>query len=128
MTAIGTTLTEEADNIIKMLTDVVNKFAAVFDGRTNVVVAIGELLGDAFWTLFDAINIIIVNAAGVVPKIVTELWTVLTSPIKLLVISTLWGLFLGDTPFTIHHSQRLDDHSRVGTKYIRRHDIWQDAI
>ena len=99
--ALGKTFNEESKNIVRLLTDFMKKFTAVFDGKTNVFTAIGQLLGDAFWTLFDAIRIIVTNVVEVIPKIVSEFWKVLTSPIKLPIISTLWEVFLGsDTPLT----------------------------
>ena len=100
--AIGKIFDEEASNIVKLLTDVLNKFMAVFDGQVNVFEALSQLLGDAFWTLFDAIKIVLTNAVGAIPEIMTELWKVISSPIKIPIISTIWSVFMGsDTPLTI---------------------------
>ncbi|KAK4209163.1 hypothetical protein QBC37DRAFT_486306 [Rhypophila decipiens] len=102
MNAIGNTLDEEGNNITRLLTDVLNKFTAVFDGKANVFEAIAQLLGDTFWTLFDAIKIVLANALKAIPDIMTELWKVITSPIKLPIISPIWNAFMGpDTPLTI---------------------------
>ncbi|KAM7211510.1 hypothetical protein V8F06_013103 [Rhypophila decipiens] len=102
MKAIGNTLDEEVSNITRLLTDVLNKFTAVFDGKANVFEAIAQLLGDTFWTLFDAIKIVLANALKAIPDIMTELWKVITSPIKLPIISPIWNAFMGsDTPLTI---------------------------
>ncbi|KAM6506273.1 hypothetical protein FSOLCH5_014460 [Fusarium solani] len=81
---------------------VLNKFTAVFDGQVNVFEALSQLLGDAFWTLLDAIKIVLTNAVGAIPEIMTELWKVISSPIKIPIISTIWSVFMGsDTPLTI---------------------------
>ncbi|KAJ3458996.1 hypothetical protein MRS44_015069 [Fusarium solani] len=101
-TAIGKIFDEEASNIVTLLTDVLNKFTAVFDGQVNVFEALSQLLGDAFWTLLDAIKIVLTNAVGAIPEIMTELWKVISSPIKIPIISTIWSVFMGsDTPLTI---------------------------
>ncbi|KAK1705737.1 hypothetical protein BDP67DRAFT_583001 [Colletotrichum lupini] len=101
MAAVGKTFDEEVTNIVKLLSDVMQKFTSVFNGKTTAFTAIGQLLGDAFWTLLDAVKIIITNVVEVIPSIMAEFWKVLTSPIKLPIISTLWEAFVGsDTPLS----------------------------
>jgi hypothetical protein len=70
--ALGNTFDEEVTNIVRLLSDVMQKFTSVFDGKTTAFVAIGQLLGDAFWTLFDALRILITNVVGVIPSIMSE--------------------------------------------------------
>ncbi|KAG8708320.1 hypothetical protein FRC08_018966 [Ceratobasidium sp. 394] len=85
-----------------MLEDIARKFSAVVSGRKGIWAALTEILGDAFWTLFDIIRVAVKAIWKIVPRIIEQIVVIITDPIKLPIVTDIWKAFLGDdVPLTL---------------------------
>ena len=82
-------------NLVRLVDDILIKFKGVLNGDLTLSELCGELLGDAFWTLFDALKAIVVAVIEIVIDVIAAGEELLTGKWKFPLITDLWTEFTG---------------------------------
>lgn len=94
-------ISEEAENLAKLLKSVVEKVSSVATGKQKLWTALGHIFGDTLWTLFSFIRTAAKTLMVLLPDIIGELVKILSAPIKLPILSDIWEAFMGDTELSL---------------------------
>ena len=91
---------QEGDNFMRLMTEIADRCGAVMADFSRVGQEIKSLLGDAFWTMFDAIKILIVQLWKLLTALIEAIMDLMVQEMKIPLIADLWEDF-AEQPFTL---------------------------
>ena len=87
---------DEFSIIIQLVDDIMIKVKAFLNGDISLSGLFLNLLGDTFWTVFDALKAIILAAIDMVPDLIGAFEELITGVWKFPLITSLWEDFTGE--------------------------------
>ena len=112
---------DEFSIIIQLVDDILIKFKAFVNGDISLSELLLDLLGDTFWTIFDALKAIILAAIDMVPDLIGALKELITGVWKFPFVTALWKAFTGEE-FTLLNFITLLLAQGMNLYYLIKHD------
>jgi hypothetical protein len=93
-------LVKETDNFQRLITEITDRCSAVLEDFSRFQGELTSFLGDAFWTMFDAIKIVAVQLWNLITDLIDAIMDLMQKEMKIPFIADLWQEF-AEQPFTL---------------------------
>jgi len=91
---------QEKDNFQRLITEIAQRCEAVVADFSRFKEEVTNFLGDAFWTMFDAIKILVVQLWKLITALIDAIMDLIRQEVKIPLIADLWEEF-AEQPFTL---------------------------